>query len=94
MRNFHGRCGEIDLITLEQDILVFTEVRWRRSRLAGGALASVAARKQQRLIQTARLFLMHYPTQQRRIIRFDVIGFDGVWPSWQKYWIKAAFDAC
>lgn len=94
LRNFYGRCGEIDLITHDDGgVLVFTEVRWRRHSAQGGAFASIGAAKQKRLIRSARLFLMHNPQEQRRIIRFDVIGFDGMPPHWQMHWLTAAFNA-
>ncbi|HET6592353.1 MAG TPA: YraN family protein, partial [Xanthomonadales bacterium] len=30
-RNYHCRCGEIDLIMLDASVLVFVEVRYRHS---------------------------------------------------------------
>ena len=56
-RNFHCRQGEIDLILLDQETLVFTEVRWRKHQSYGGALASVDQHKQRRLINAAQHFL-------------------------------------
>ncbi len=52
----HYRCrwGEIDLILRDLDTVVFTEVRLRRSKGFGGAAYSVDARKQARIIATAR----------------------------------------
>src|SRR5437899_5283595 len=52
----HYRCrwGEIDLILRDRDTVVFTEVRLRRSKDFGGAAYSVDARKQARIIATAR----------------------------------------
>src|SRR5258707_10866315 len=56
----HYRCrwGEIDLILRDRDTVVFTEVRLRHSKDFGGAAYSVDARKQARIIATAR----HHPT--------------------------------
>jgi len=55
----HYRCrwGEIDLILRDLDTVVFTEVRLRRSKGFGGAAYSVDARKQARIIATARHYL-------------------------------------
>ena len=48
------RCplGELDLVVKEGQVLVFVEVRYRRSRLYGGATASITRAKQQRLLKT------------------------------------------
>ena len=44
-RNFRTRFGEIDLIARDRGVLVFVEVRMRRSRRFGGAIASITAAK-------------------------------------------------
>lgn len=90
-QNFHARTGEIDLITLDtpQNCLVFTEVRYRNTTHFGGALASVDARKQQKIIQTAQQFLQSHPKWQKYDCRFDVVAFEGE----QHDWVKNAFDA-
>ena len=53
-RGPRARGGEIDLILRERDgTVVFVEVRSRADVAFGGALASVTARKQQRLVLAA-----------------------------------------
>lgn len=80
--------GEIDLILRERDgTLVFVEVRARRSATAGGAAASVDARKQARIVLAARHYLLRLPTPPR--CRFDVVAIDGGAITW----LRAAFDA-
>ena len=69
-RNFHQRGGEIDLIMLQDQTLVFIEVRYRRSNRYGSALESVDLRKQQRISRTAALFLQRHPQHQQRQCRF------------------------
>lgn len=89
--NFRTRCGEIDLVARDGDILVFVEVRYRRSRAFGGAAASVDRRKQQKLLIAANHYL-----QQKRLdctCRFDVVAIDGVGSNQQIEWIKSAFEA-
>jgi putative endonuclease len=86
--NHRCRFGEIDLIMRDGHNLAFIEVRFRRSGRYGGALASVNARKQHRLIMAARHYLSQHPTE--RPCRFDVIAIDG---REQIRWIKGAFDA-
>ncbi|EKF74276.1 hypothetical protein A11A3_09760 [Alcanivorax hongdengensis A-11-3] len=91
-RNFRCRQGEIDLVMLDRDTLVFVEVRWRNSRHFGGALASVDHHKQQRLIKAAQHYLARHPQHHHRPCRFDVLGQepdDGGTVRYQ--WIQNAF---
>lgn len=91
--NFYCRRGEIDLITLDAQWLVFTEVRWRSRTDFGGAAQSLTRQKQQRLIATARYFLGCHPHWQHHLMRFDVMLFEGKPPHWQRHWLQAAFTA-
>jgi putative endonuclease len=87
-RGPRARGGEIDLILRERDgTVVFVEVRSRADATFGGALASVTARKQQRLVLAAR----HYLAGLARLppCRFDVVAFDGA----AVQWIRGAFEA-
>lgn len=86
--NHRCRFGEIDLIMLERETLVFVEVRYRRSEGFGGAIASVDAHKQRRLVTAARHYLHRHPTE--RACRFDVVAING---TGEIRWIKGAFDA-
>jgi putative endonuclease len=80
--------GEIDLILQESDsTVVFVEVRKRALRQFGGALGSVGAVKQRRLVFAARFFLMRW--RPLPPARFDVIA----WEPEGMIWVKAAFDA-
>ncbi len=56
-KNYQCRMGEIDLIFLDQQQLVFTEVRYRARSDFGGCLASVNLRKQRKLIRSAQHYL-------------------------------------
>ena len=87
-RGPRARGGEIDLILRERDgTLVFVEVRSRADPTFGGALASVTARKQQRLVLAAR----HYLAGLARLppCRFDVVAFD----DGAVQWVRGAFEA-
>ena len=87
-RGPRARGGEIDLILRERDgTVVFVEVRSRADPTFGGALASVTAHKQQRLVLAAR----HYLAGLVRLppCRFDVVAIDGA----TVQWVRAAFDA-
>jgi putative endonuclease len=88
--NYHCRFGEIDLILKDGDTLVFAEVRMRSSQGFGGAVASIDARKQAKLIRTAQQFLSGLPSTPP--CRFDAVlmatpdGANGI------EWVKNAFE--
>ncbi|WP_420427306.1 YraN family protein [Algiphilus sp.] len=75
-RNVRSRGGEIDLVMREGETLVFVEVRFRQRRDHGGALASIDARKQQRMLHAARVWLSRHPEDAMRGLRFDVVAFE------------------
>lgn len=72
-RNFRCRLGEIDLIMNDGAILVFVEVRFRRSDRYGAGFESVTRAKQQRLIGAAHAYLARHAAGDRRC-RFDVVS--------------------
>lgn len=71
-----GRLGEIDIIAMhpEQRLLVFVEVKARRSTGQGNPLESVDARKQAKLRQLAEIYCSQHPCPDDVQIRFDVFG--------------------
>ena len=85
-RNYRCRLGEIDLIMRDGQTLVFVEVRMRASSAFGGAQESIDARKQRKLLATAR----HYIGAQGRIpdCRFDAVLLNG---DTEIQWIRNAF---
>ena len=87
--NFHSRMGEIDIIALIKDVLVFVEVKYRYSRNYGHVLETITASKRKKLIKTAQFFLLRYPQYSQCQLRFDVIAFEKD----QYYWIEDAFSA-
>jgi len=75
-RNFHGRRGEVDLVTLEGEMLVFVEVRARSDPGYGRPEDTVGGRKRRRLVHAAQTFLARHPEHARRFCRFDVVAVD------------------
>ncbi len=55
--NYRCRWGEVDIVALEGDELVFVEVRTRRGTQYGTPQESVTAAKAQRLVATAQDYL-------------------------------------
>ena len=92
--NFRCRMGEIDLIMLEGDCLVFIEVRYRRHSRFATAAESVDGMKQRKLIRTAAAYLANNPQYHALPVRFDVIAIEDIdTPRAHYEWIKGAFDA-
>jgi putative endonuclease len=93
-RNYHGRRGELDLIMLDNNTVVFVEVRYRKNNAFGGALESITASKQHKLRITAEQYLQ----QETRLKngRFDVVAMTGKVQNnssnhYTFEWIKNAF---
>lgn len=88
--NSRFRQGEIDLIMLDGDCLVFIEVRYRQHQQFGGAVASVDWRKRQRLLQAAAYWLAErQQSLETTCCRFDIVAITGN----QIQWLKNAFNA-
>jgi putative endonuclease len=88
-RNYTCRLGEIDIVCVEGEVLVFVEVRQRRSERFGGAAWSITAQKRQRIISASRHYLMrlgHLPA-----CRFDVVLVCGAVQRIE--WLRSAFEA-
>ena len=91
-RNFHARCGEIDIIAKDGETIVFAEVKTRLSKEYGTPSEFVDFRKQEKIIQTALYFLGNDDTD----MRFDVIEVmykiaEGVMQITEINHIKSAF---
>ena len=69
--NYRCRFGEIDLIVENRQFLVFVEVKLRKSAAFAEAMEFVDRRKQERLKETAAIYLSQNETQKQP--RFDVI---------------------
>ena len=91
-RNFHCRRGELDLIMLDGQVLVFVEVRLRRSGGLTLPAESVDRRKQQRIVAAALAFLSRRPQFARRVMRFDVVALNSrSTDDFTLEWIRDAF---
>lgn len=92
-RGDRSKWGEIDLIAVDGQTVVFVEVKTRQSQEAGHPAEAVAAEKQRRLTRAALAFLKRHHLLDRPA-RFDVIAV--TWPEGQRPTIehfKNAFEA-
>lgn len=88
-RNYHCKCGEIDLIMRDQDFYVFTEVRLRRHAGYGNSIESITRHKQRKVIRAAEYYLLINNLTNKVPCRFDAIGIDA---EERITWLKNAFQ--
>ena len=93
-QNWACRRGELDLVMLDGDTVVFVEVRYRKHAQWGGALASIDGSKRQKLILAAQFFLQKEHRWADCPCRFDVVAMEST-PSGTAdlTWLKNAFDS-
>ncbi len=93
-RQLRNHFGELDLVALNGDVVVFVEVKTRTTLLAGHPTEAVTATKQRKITRSALAYLKRRGWLGRRV-RFDVIAI--VWsgedhaPEIQHY--LSAFDS-
>ena len=71
-QNYRSRLGEIDLIAQDGSVIVFLEVKTRKSCQYGQPAEAVEKHKQHKIIQTAKSYLSRYGLWNSPC-RFDVI---------------------
>ncbi|HET7844578.1 MAG TPA: YraN family protein [Xanthomonadales bacterium] len=91
-RNVACRFGELDLVCRDDDTTVFVEVRYRLHRDFGGAVGSVDAHKQRRIVSAAQWYLSQHAAAARGPCRFDVVAVSGTAP-YAVDWLRDAFHA-
>ena len=93
-QNWLCKRGELDLVMLDGDTVVFVEVRYRLHANWGGALASIDARKREKLVFAAQYFLLKEPRWAEHPCRFDVVALEGTASQATRLnWIRNAFDS-
>jgi putative endonuclease len=74
-RNFRAAGAEIDLVAMDDETLVFVEVKTRRSRDAGAPEEAVDERKQAQIRRAAEMFATRYRAEDVTM-RFDIVAVD------------------
>ena len=87
-RNYRNRSGEIDLIVLDGETIVFVEVKFRKTLHAGTPLEAVNFRKQKQICKVSDYYRLTHGISEFCALRFDVISVldDEV------TWLKNAFE--
>ncbi len=86
--NFRCRQGEVDLIGIHQECLVFVEVKYRKNDDTGSPEEAVNYRKQIRICKTSEYYRMCHPRYGDRQVRYDVVAICGE----EIRWHQNAFD--
>lgn len=73
-QNFYSRFGEIDLIMWDHSVLVFIEVKLRKSGISDG-IWSITPLKQRKMVRTANFYLVKLGREVA--CRFDAVIVDG-----------------
>lgn len=82
-KNYRGSLGEIDLIVKKDELIVFVEVKFRKTKAFGSGLEAVDIKKRKKIYVTALEYLDESELYEAQY-RFDTIAFDE-----KKYeWIK------
>lgn len=90
-RNYQCKVGEIDLIMIDNDSLVFIEVKYRKNSDWVSAVESVTKSKQRKIIKAAQLFLLQNKKYKDWNCRFDVVSIQGNEQNPDIDWIEHAF---
>ena len=76
-RNFRCKLGEIDLIAREQGVLVFLEVKYRKTGQYGEPTDAVTPMKQRTICRVADFYQMSRRIPESQSCRFDVVAILG-----------------
>jgi len=72
-KNFRRRTGEVDIIALDGETLIFVEVKTWSAYGIDALEQAINAKKQHKIIETSKYFLSLHREYRYMSIRFDVI---------------------
>lgn len=72
--NWRHMHGELDLVMMDGDELVFVEVKARRSEIAGRAEEGVSKKQAGVLLRTGEMYSLTHPDVEGKIWRIDLVG--------------------
>lgn len=73
VRNFRARNGEIDLVAQDDEYLVFVEVKYRSSGVAGTGAEAVDRRKQKTICRISDYYRTRFGIKESTPVRYDVV---------------------
>jgi putative endonuclease len=95
-RNVRSRIGEVDLIALDGETIVFIEVKTWSTYTFDSLSYGMNSKKQRRIIETAKYFLSVHREYNSMAVRFDVVFISPAAKaaSGELTHLKAAFMEC
>lgn len=72
--NWRCLSGEIDLVMIDRNELVFVEVKARKGDRSGRAEEAIGRAKARKLLQTGEWFVSRHPEHRDRIWRIDLLA--------------------
>ena len=90
--NYRNRFGEIDIVCMNKDLLIFCEIKSRYSNSFGFPIESVTYYKQKQIIKLTQIYLL-YKKYYNYNVRYDIIEviFNNTNASFKVNHIKDAF---
>lgn len=88
-RNFRTRRGEIDIVATDGPTLVFVEVKHWKAIDIEDLEISISKRKQRRIIEASRIYLMRVGLTDRVSVRYDLLFVKG--DSMEVHHVRDAF---
>lgn len=79
-RNWRTRYCEIDIVSMKDDVLWFTEVKYRKNDDFGGGLAAITTKKQRQMRFAAELFMAKHPQYEGCDMRLLAVAIEGSLP--------------
>jgi len=89
--NYRSPLGEIDIIAIDRDTLVFIEVKTRKSIEFGSPFEAVNGRKKRQIAKTAQYYLLEKKISNTPL-RFDVVSVSGSEEKMGAELIRNAFE--
>jgi len=89
-QNYRCPKGEMDIIARDGEVLIFIEVRTRRSSYRGWGEESITRQKAQRLQAIASYYVLQQGYLSWPGLRFDVVAIRWIGERPEVNWIKAA----
>lgn len=86
--NYRCRQGEIDIIGIHQDCLVFVEVKYRKDEKSGMPEEAVGVSKQRKICRVSDYFRIFNRQYEKLQVRYDVAAITGE----QIKWYQNAFE--
>ena len=71
--NYFSRFGEIDIIAKYEGYICFIEVKYRKNNNYGDAGESINQTKKNRIMKTAKYYILKNDLNESSLYRFDVV---------------------